>query len=39
MTEKQKAQARWEELQEEEWKHNYFLEFLLFLFIINWIFG
>ena len=37
--EREKAQARYKELQEEEWKDNYFLEFILFMIIVNIIWG
>ena len=39
MTEREKAQARRKALQEENRKNNYFLEFVLFIIVISWIFG
>lgn len=35
MTEREKAQARWKALQEEDRKNNYFLEFILFIIVLS----
>ncbi len=39
MTEREKAEARWKELQDAEHEHCRFPEFVLLLIILNFIFG
>ena len=39
MTEKEKAEQRWKELQEEEWKSNRFPEIVIAFIIICMIWG
>lgn len=39
MTEREKAQARWRALQEDDWKNNRFPEFVIFMIVLNIIFG
>lgn len=39
MTEREKAQARWKALQEDDLRNNHFLEFVLFMIVLNFIFG